>query len=48
MSKRQQLIDHLADLKRARKEAFEAGDWDRVDLLGLCIDDTRAELASLS
>jgi hypothetical protein len=47
MSKRQQLIDRIADLQRARKEAFSAGEWERVDLLGLIIDDTRAELASL-
>jgi hypothetical protein len=41
MTTRQQLIDHLADLEQAREEARTAGNWDRVDLLGQCIDDTR-------
>jgi hypothetical protein len=45
MSTKQQLIDHLADLERARKEAYSAGNWDRVDLLGQCIDDTKAAIA---
>lgn len=47
MSTRQQLIDHLADLERARAEAFAEGNWDRVDVLGNCIDDTRARIAAL-
>lgn len=44
MTTRQQLIDHLADLERARDEAFAEGNWDRVDFLGNCIDDTRARI----
>lgn len=44
MTKRQQLIDHLADLERAREEAFADGNWDRVDLLQCCIDDTRGAI----
>ncbi len=48
MSKRQQLIDHLADLQRARKDAYAAGEWDRVDFLQLCIDDTRTLLKQLA
>lgn len=47
MSTKQQLIDHLANLEQARDEAFAAGNWDRVDLLGNCIDDTRARIATL-
>ena len=47
MTTRQQLIDHLANLERARDEAFAEGNWDRVDLLGNCIDDTRARLAAI-
>lgn len=47
MTTRQQLIDHLADLERAREEAFAEGNWDRVDVLGNCIDDTRARIAAL-
>lgn len=48
MFTRQQLIDHLADLQRARADAFAQGDWDRVDVLGQCISDTRDELAKLA
>jgi hypothetical protein len=48
MSTKQKLIDHLADLLQARKAAYAAGEWDRVDALGMCIDDTRAELAKLA
>ena len=44
MSERQKLIDHLADLEQAYKEARAEGNWDRVDFLGLCIDDTRAAI----
>jgi hypothetical protein len=46
MTTRQQLIDHLADLEQAREEARTAGNWDRVDLLGQCIDDTRDRIAA--
>ena len=45
MSNKQQLIDHLANLERAREEAYSAGDWARVDFLGDCIDDTKAAIA---
>jgi hypothetical protein len=48
MSTKQQLIDHLADLEKARDEAFTEGNWGRVDLLGNCIDDTNARIAKLS
>lgn len=47
MSTKQQLIDHLANLEKARDEAFSEGNWDRVDLLGNCIDDTRARIAAI-
>lgn len=44
MSTKQKLIDHLNQLKAAYKEAFESGDWERADYIGLCIDDTRTEI----
>lgn len=47
MSIRQKLIDRIADLDRARDEAFAQGDWDQVDYLQLCIDDTRDTMAKL-
>jgi hypothetical protein len=47
MTKRQKLIDHLANLLRARDDAFANGEWDRVDLLGNCIDDTRDQIAAI-
>ena len=47
MTTRQKLIDHLADLERAREEARADGNWDRVDFIGLCIDDTRDALKKL-
>jgi hypothetical protein len=47
MSTKQQLIDHLANLEQARDEAFAEGNWDRVDLLGNCIDDTLARIAKI-
>ena len=47
MSTKQQLIDHLSSLEQAREEAFAEGNWDRVDLLGNCIDDTRARINAI-
>lgn len=47
MTRRQKLIDHLADLNQARADAFANGDWDRVDFIQLGIDDTRGELERL-
>jgi hypothetical protein len=46
MTTRQKLIDHLANLKLARDEAFATGDWEHVDYLGLCIDDTQDALTA--
>lgn len=45
MTQHQKLIDHLVDLEQARDEAFTEGNWERVDLLGNCIDDTRDAIA---
>lgn len=47
MTTRQQLTDHLANLIKARAQAFALGNWERVDALGLCIDDTRARIAAI-
>jgi hypothetical protein len=47
MTTRQKLIDRLADLQQGRAEAFANGDWDRVDFIQLCLDDTRDELDRL-
>ena len=48
MTSRQKLIDHLANLKCARSEAFAEGDWDRVDYIGECISETQNELTKLA
>lgn len=47
MTRRQKLIDHLVSLNQGRADAFANGDWDRVDFIQLCIDDTRDELERL-
>ena len=36
--------EYLNALREARDEAFSEGDWDRVDQLQLCIDDTENQL----
>lgn len=38
---------HLLDLRVADREAYTAGDWERLDRIRLGIDDTRAEIASI-
>jgi hypothetical protein len=48
MSELQKLIDYLADLEKADTEARADGDWNRVDFIGNCMDDTRARIAALS
>ena len=42
------LQHHLFALQEARVEAYNMGEWDRVDLIQLGIDDTAAELQKLS
>jgi hypothetical protein len=37
----------LNDLRQARDEALTEGDWDRVDFIGNCIDDTEKQLQTL-
>lgn len=44
MKNRQLLSRHLADLRQARAEAYANGEWERVDHLGYCIDDTVSAL----
>jgi hypothetical protein len=39
--------DNLTALENARQSAFEAGDWDKVDYLGCCIDDTQDTINKL-
>ena len=39
--------EHLNALRKARDEAFSEGDWDSVDQLQLCIDDTEKQLHTL-
>lgn len=39
--------EHLINLRLAREEAFDEGDWDRVNYIGLCIEDTEKQLISL-
>jgi hypothetical protein len=38
------LQEHLNALRQARDEAFTEGDWERVDYIQLCIDDTERRL----
>jgi len=40
--------EHLNALRQARDEAFSEGDWDKVDFIGNCIDDTEEQLNRLS
>lgn len=43
---RYQIQEHLNNLKQAYDEAFTEGDWDRMNYIGLCVDDTADQLAS--
>ena len=47
-SRKAKLQHHLFALQEARVEAYNMGDWDRVDLIQLGIDDTSDELKKLS
>jgi hypothetical protein len=47
-SQMQKYIDHLADLEQAEQEARAEGNWERVDLIGNAIADTRDHIARLS
>jgi len=47
-SRKAKLQHHLFALQEARVEAYSMGDWDRVDLIQLGIDDTSDELKKLS
>lgn len=47
-SRKAKLQDHLFALQEARTEACNMGNWDRVDLIQLAIDDTSDELKKLS
>lgn len=47
-SRKAKLQHHLFALQEARVEAYNMGEWDRVDLIQLGIDDTAAELQKLS
>lgn len=40
MKNRQSLSCYLADLRKARKEAYANGEWDRAEQLQYCINDT--------
>jgi hypothetical protein len=41
------LQEHLNALREARDDAFSEGDWERVDFIGNCIDDTEKQLQTL-
>ena len=43
-SRKQTLSLHLANLRKIRAEAYVSGDWDQVDMLQCCIDDTEIAL----
>jgi hypothetical protein len=47
-TRKAKLQHHLFALQEARVEAYNMGDWDRVDLIQLGIDDTSAELQTYS
>lgn len=47
-SRKQTLSLHLANLRKIRAEAYASGDWDQVDLLQSCIDDTVDALKEIS
>ena len=47
-NRKAKLQHHLFALQEARVEAYNMGDWDRVDLIQLGIDDTAAELQTYS
>jgi hypothetical protein len=47
-SRKAKLQHHLFALQEARVEAYNMGDWDRVDRIQLAIDDTSDELKKLS
>ena len=34
-------------LQNARQEAFDAGEWERVDFIGQCISDIQDKIAKL-
>jgi hypothetical protein len=39
-----QLEEHLKSLLANHQYYFKAGDWERVDYIGLCIDDTHEQI----
>jgi len=45
---RSNIQEHLHFLLDQRAEAFSEGDWDRVDFIQLCIDDTEEQLNNFS
>ena len=47
-SRKAKLQHHLFALQEARDEAYNMGEWDRVDRIQLGIDDTSDELKKLS
>lgn len=46
-TKRFNLLEHFYALGQARDEAFSEGDWERVDFIQMCIDDTQARLTAI-
>lgn len=44
---RQQLTAHLVALLEQDAKAFTRGDWDALDFIRLCIDDTREQIEKL-
>ena len=47
-TRKAKLQHHLTVLHESRCEAFDMGNWDDVDRIQLCIDDTSDELQKLS
>jgi hypothetical protein len=47
MSESYKLQQHIWAIEKARSDAFSEGNWDRVDYLTLCLDDSREQLEKL-
>lgn len=42
-----ELRAHLVNLQASDRAAMAAGEWDRADFIGNCIDDTRDEIKQI-
>lgn len=47
MSRKSKLQEHLRALLAEDKLCFEEGDWERLNYIRMCIDDTRDQLEDI-